>query len=88
LGNESQFIRKKLDETKAEIRQLENNLQFFSNGSEDNPIVQEVIKKIDRHREDLETWKGKLKKLNIAENSLNRAADEASEEDVEGSEEG
>lgn len=88
LGNERQFIRKKLDETKAEIRQLENNLQFFSNGSEDNPIVQEVIKKIDRHREDLETWKGKLKKLNIAENSLNRAADEASEEDVEGSEEG
>ncbi|MGB5370072.1 MAG: DUF349 domain-containing protein [Flavobacteriaceae bacterium] len=88
LGNERQFIRKKLDETKAEIRQLENNLQFFSNGSEDNPIVQEVIKKIDRYREDLETWKGKLKKLNIAENSLNRAADEASEADVEGSEEG
>lgn len=87
LGNERQFIRKKLEETKSEIRQLENNLQFFSNGSEDNPIVQEVVKKIDRHREDLETWKGKLKKLNIAENTLNRASEDIMEDNVEGSEE-
>ena len=31
LDNEHNFIRKKIDEVKGEINQLENNLQFFSN---------------------------------------------------------
>lgn len=76
LGNERAFIRKKIDEGKAEIRQLENNLQFFSNASEDNPLVQEVIKNIERQKEGLQTWKEKLKKLNILENNINRQAEQ------------
>jgi ACT domain-containing protein len=76
IGNERVFIRRKIDESKSEIRQLENNLQFFSNDSEDNPLVQEVIKNIDNQKEALQTWKEKLKKLNILENRLNREAEE------------
>ncbi|WP_418498407.1 DUF349 domain-containing protein [Flagellimonas sp.] len=76
IGNERVFIRRKIDESKSEIRQLENNLQFFSNSSEDNPLVQEVIKNIDKQKEALQTWKEKLKKLNILENRLNREAEE------------
>jgi len=45
LLKERSFIRRKIDEGKSEINQLENNLQFFSNASEDNPLVQEVIQK-------------------------------------------
>ncbi len=76
IGNERVFIRRKIEESKSEIRQLENNLQFFSNASEDNPLVKDVVKNINRHKEALEMWKAKLKKLNIMENNLNKAAEE------------
>ncbi len=76
IQNERSFIRKKIDESKNEIRQLENNLQFFSNASEDNPIVKEVIKKVNSHKEALDSWKAKLKKLNILRNNLQKEAEE------------
>jgi hypothetical protein len=69
---ERAFIRKRIDESKDEIRQLENNLQFFAHVPEDNPVVKEVIQNIERHKDSLDTWKAKLKKLNIMEHSLNR----------------
>ena len=81
ISNERTFIRRKIDESKNEIRQLENNLQFFSNASEDNPLVKEVIRNINNHKESLETWKEKLKKLNILENNLIREAEEAQNEE-------
>lgn len=77
LGNERQFIRKKIGESKNEILQLENNLQFFKHADDDNPMVKEVRKNIERHKTSLETWQGKLKKLNIMENNLNKVAEEA-----------
>src|SRR5690606_4491658 len=62
ISNERTFIRRKIDDSKNEIRQLENNLQFFSNASEDNPLVKEVVRNINNHKESLATWKEKLKK--------------------------
>ncbi|MFC4219666.1 DUF349 domain-containing protein [Flagellimonas marina] len=76
IGNERVFIRRKINDSKSEIRQLENNLQFFSDDSEDNPLVKEVINNINKQKEALQTWKEKLKKLNILENKLNREAEE------------
>ncbi|WP_420323034.1 DUF349 domain-containing protein [Flagellimonas sp.] len=81
INNERAFIRKKIDESKSEIRQLENNLQFFSNASEDSPLVQDVVKNIEGHKESLETWKAKLKKLNILKNTRNREEEENSSEE-------
>lgn len=63
LDNEQNFIRKKIDEIKSEITQLENNLQFFSNVKEDNPLVKDVYKNIDKHKKELDTWKVKLTKV-------------------------
>ncbi|MEW7292741.1 DUF349 domain-containing protein [Aquimarina sp. 2304DJ70-9] len=63
LQNERSFIRKKIDDVKGEIRQLENNLQFFKNAKDDNPLVQEVQKNIEKHKENLEVWKAKLLKI-------------------------
>ncbi|MCM4168968.1 hypothetical protein KCTC52924_00267 [Arenibacter antarcticus] len=77
ISNERTFIRRKIDDSKNEIRQLENNLQFFSNASEDNPVVKEVIKNINNHKDSLATWKAKLKKLNILENNLIKEAEES-----------
>lgn len=80
IANERVFIRRKIDESNTEIRQLENNLQFFSNASEDSPLVQNVIKDINRHKEALDTWKNKLKNLNIMENQMNKEAEATTEE--------
>lgn len=63
LDNEHNFIRKKIDEVKGEINQLENNLQFFSNVDESNPLVKEVLKNIENHKDNLAIWEDKLKKL-------------------------
>lgn len=63
LDNERTFIRKKINEVKAEINQLENNLQFFSNVNDDNPLVQEVHQNIEKHKQSLNLWKTKLKKI-------------------------
>jgi len=75
ISNERSFIRKKIEDSKNEIRQLENNLLFFSNASEDSPVVKEVIKKVESQKEALATWNAKLKKLNIMENNLSRGID-------------
>ncbi|MEX0290501.1 MAG: DUF349 domain-containing protein [Flavobacteriaceae bacterium] len=85
ISSERTFIRRKIDESKNELRQLENNLQFFSNASEDSPLVKEVVNNINRHKEALATWKAKLKKLNIMENTLHREA-EAAEAEVQAEE--
>ena len=63
LQNEHFFITKKIEETKDEIRQLENNLGFFQNSKSDNPLVKEVRTNIARHKEQLEVWKAKLRKI-------------------------
>lgn len=63
LDQEQSFLRKKIDDVKSEINQLENNLLFFSNVKDDNPLVMEVTSKIDQHRQKLEVWKSKLKKV-------------------------
>lgn len=63
LDNEHNFIRKKIDEVKGELNQLENNLQFFSNIDEDNPLVKDVLNNIEKHKENLNVWEEKLKKL-------------------------
>jgi len=63
LDNERNFIRKKIDELKGKINQLENNLQFFTNVNDDNPLVKDVRNNINRHQEDLKLWKTKLQKI-------------------------
>ncbi|MEM6515756.1 MAG: DUF349 domain-containing protein [Bacteroidota bacterium] len=63
LDNEQNFIKKRIDELKGEINQLENNLQFFSNVDESNPLVKDVLKNIDKQKKDLKIWEDKLRKV-------------------------
>jgi hypothetical protein len=64
IANEQIFIRRKIDELNHEINQLENNIGFFNNAKGNNPFIKEVQKNIEKHKEELQTWKDKLKKLN------------------------
>ena len=69
LHNETVFVQRKIDEIQSEIFQLENNVQFISNAKADNPLVKEINKNIDRHKEELKLWKEKLTQLkNIKKN--------------------
>ena len=42
------------------IQQLENNLGFFSNAKPDNPLVLNVMSKVEAFKKDLALWKEKL----------------------------
>lgn len=63
LDNEMVFIKKKVSDLRGEINQLENNLQFFTNVKDDNPLVKDVHHKIAKYKEDLKLWSSKLKKI-------------------------
>jgi hypothetical protein len=63
LDNEKVFIMRKIDEVQGNLFQLENNIQFFANAKSDNPMVKEVMKNIEKQKEELATWKEKLKQL-------------------------
>ena len=66
LENEKIFLMRKIDEIKNEIFQLENNIQFFTNtrnAKKENSIVLEVRKNIEKHREEMEILKDKLKQI-------------------------
>jgi len=63
LEGEKIFIIRKIEEVQSEIFQLENNIQFFTHAKKDNPLVKEVFKNIEKHKDELKTWKDKLKQL-------------------------
>ena len=73
LNNERVFIRRKIDESHSEIRQLENNLQFFSNASENNPLFKDVVKNIEKQKHSLEHWKSKLQRIKTLVNQREKA---------------
>lgn len=60
LEDEQYFVRKKIDETTREIKQLENNISFISSDSDDNPLLKNVQNNIDTYSEELKVWKEKL----------------------------
>ena len=75
IAHERNFIRKKIEDSNSALRQLENNMQFFSDTSGDNPLLKEVTQNIERHKNAMAGWKAKLKKLNIMENQMMKEGD-------------
>jgi len=61
LNSELIFVKKKIDEIVREIQQLENNLGFFSNAKDDNPLVLNVKNRVHAFKNDLELWNEKLR---------------------------
>lgn len=60
IQQELNFVQKKVDEVQTDILQLQNNVMFIQNANSDNPLVKEINKNIDRHKEELALWKEKL----------------------------
>ena len=63
IDNEKIFLMRKIDEVQGEIFQLENNIQFFAHAKKDNPMVAEVRKNIEKHKDELAVLKEKLKQV-------------------------
>jgi predicted DNA-binding protein YlxM (UPF0122 family) len=63
IHKELSMVRKKIEETKNKLNQLENNLQFFADGSEKNPLVKKVHADIEKHQKNLEVLLEKKNQL-------------------------
>jgi hypothetical protein len=63
LDNEKVFIMRKIEAVQSSLFQLDNNIQFFGRAKADNPMVKEVLDNIEKQKEELATWKEKLKQL-------------------------
>lgn len=89
LSLEIQNIKKRIDELKGEARQLENNLDYFSDKSNDNPLFLDVNSKLDQLRSEVENYQEQLvsfRKLKRELESRNEIAEATVE--VEDQEEG
>lgn len=61
---EKRNIREKIARLEETIKQYENNMQFFKPGNKANPLLDEIISKIDQSREQVSKLKAQLKQLN------------------------
>lgn len=66
------FVERKISEIGGEVLQLENNLQFFGHIDAKNPLLREVIQKIEHKKQALQDWKSRLKELKVLRQSLEK----------------
>lgn len=66
MQQEQLAIRGKIDVLMKEIMQLENNLSFFSNADESNPLFKNVRTNIDKAKAEIEGHKTRLKLIREA----------------------
>jgi hypothetical protein len=76
LSREIKSIKKKMDEIKSELLQLENNMDYFSNSSNENPLLMEVSSKLNKLKSSEQQLKNELvplrKMKRELDNSLNK----------------
>ncbi len=70
LSRERSKVLQRIQELNTEILQIENNMGFFSSGSES--IIKEFSKKIERAQEEIKTLKEKKKSIDLAERELKK----------------
>ena len=63
MNKKLQFIKRKISELEDESNQFQNNLEFFSESSSDNPLFKNVSDKINNINNKIEFWKKRLNKI-------------------------
>lgn len=81
LNSERIFLSRKIDEVQNSILQLENNIMFITGATDKNPLVAEVTKNIERHKQELQGWKDKLSQLNQAIRQSKKSENESPAEE-------
>ena len=73
LNKEHILLKKKIDDSKAEVNQLENNLAFFSSTSSESPMVQEVNTKIEKLNNQIDLWETKVNQIKSLSRELKKS---------------
>jgi hypothetical protein len=63
LDKERYTIRTKIDGLKKELNQLENNMSFFANADESNPLLKNALANVQQTKDKIEAYKTQLKLL-------------------------
>ena len=63
MNKKLQFIKRKISELEDESNQFQNNLEFFSDSSSDNPLFKNVTAKINTINNKIEFWRKRLNKI-------------------------
>ena len=84
LSREIQNIKRVIEEFNSEARQLENNLDYFSNSSTDNPLFTDVTSKLDRLNSEIEKHKKQLVGLRKLKREMTARNTSVEEETFEG----
>ena len=69
LNKQADILYRKIEDAEKELRQLENNIQFFAHADENSPIVKEANRNITRQKEQIELLKEKRKQLREMRNN-------------------
>jgi len=72
LNHEKNNIRQIIDKLTKEKNQLENNLGFFANADENNPLLKSAKQNITKIVGEIDKLKSQLKLINTAEKELNK----------------
>ena len=66
-NNEKQILKRKISELQNESNQFENNLEFFTNSSSENPLFKDVSTKLTSINDKIKVLKKKLNKITKTE---------------------
>lgn len=86
LDEDLRKMRKQIQDLGHEIVQLENNLSYFSNANQDNPLLQNTLNNIESKKTKLDELKqtySKLVNLNLSESDPNYEDGEGISEETE-----
>lgn len=86
LDEDLRKMRKQIQDLGHEIVQLENNLSYFSNANQDNPLLQNTLNNIESKKTKLDELKqtySKLVNLNLSESDSNYEDGEVISEETE-----
>ena len=63
INKKIQTIKRKISDLEVESNQFQNNLEFFSSSSSENPLFKNVSTKIESIEKKIEVWRAKQKKI-------------------------
>lgn len=87
LQQELQEARTIVNSLKSELTQLENNLEFFSNSSSENPLFKNVAKQVKSCQNKISEAQEDYIRLKQVKNSQDKSARKTSSQELESSEE-
>lgn len=75
LKRELSFVQKKIGEAKAEVLQLENKMGFFTYSDDSNPLKRDLMKRIEKSKQEVDSWKEKKKEIDLSLKSLRQKSE-------------